>query len=221
MGTKSEYEKLNKAAPAAPNPAAQPPTQSAGVQSGSSANAPVSAPSPSPPASDPALIVAVQEALNHLGFEAGPPDGTLGARTQNAIRQYEKSVGMPEDGQITPQLAVSLQTALAIEQRQASAPAATPKPPTATANGSGFYISNTALVLTNYHVVKGCRSVTVGGARSSVLSIDSKNDLAVLSAPPRSGNVAALRDRPAVRAGVDEIAAFSELGDYLDMPLNS
>jgi S1-C subfamily serine protease len=49
--------------------------------------------------------------------------------------------------------------------------------------------------------VKGCNSVALGGAPASVVAFDSQNDLALLSTPRRSGNVAKLREGPAVRAG--------------------
>lgn len=201
--TAAQYAKLNKSQPIAPASTAQSAAElSVSIGQGEQANQPASPAGSNPStANDPALITVVQQALNILGYDVGPADGAFGARTQIAIRKYEKSVGMPEDGQVTPQLAVSLQTALAIEQRQAAASQAAPNAASASATGSGFYISNAALVLTNYHVVKGCRSVSVGGATASVVSFDSQNDLAVLQTAHRSGNVVTLRDRPPVRAG--------------------
>lgn len=40
----------------------------------------------------------LQETLNALGFECGQPDGFPGPRTQSAIRRYQASVGLPQDG---------------------------------------------------------------------------------------------------------------------------
>lgn len=45
-----------------------------------------------------AQLRALQQALNELGFAAGTPDGMLGPRTQNAIRQYQVLHKLPVDG---------------------------------------------------------------------------------------------------------------------------
>ena len=52
-------------------------------------------------------------------------------------------------------------------------------------SGSGFFISNLGHVLTNAHVVKGCKRVSVGNSSSNqvsaeVISKDKQNDLALL-----------------------------------------
>jgi len=40
----------------------------------------------------------LQEALNAKGFDCGTPDGFPGAKTQAAIRRYQASKGLPQDG---------------------------------------------------------------------------------------------------------------------------
>lgn len=61
------------------------------------------APTPVPAAPGPApltgreLVAGVQRELNRLGYDAGPVDGLMGARTRNAIRSYQASVGLPQD----------------------------------------------------------------------------------------------------------------------------
>ena len=40
----------------------------------------------------------LQAALNLLGFDAGREDGILGARTDRAVREFQRNVGMPPDG---------------------------------------------------------------------------------------------------------------------------
>lgn len=59
-----------------------------------------------PPASSPAApvklesetVTEVQRRLNERGFDAGPVDGIFGKRTESALREFEKSRGLPVDG---------------------------------------------------------------------------------------------------------------------------
>ena len=46
----------------------------------------------------------MQEGLTALGFSTGGTDGVLGRLTQQAIRDYQKSRGLPADGFPTPGL---------------------------------------------------------------------------------------------------------------------
>lgn len=54
------------------------------------------------PAEPPALsyqqIWSLQESLNAKGFDCGVPDGFPGTKTQAAIRRYQASAGLPQDG---------------------------------------------------------------------------------------------------------------------------
>ncbi len=54
-------------------------------------------------------ILALQTALNQRGFESGKPDGQFGPATRNALRQFQRSVGLPADGFPTPELLALLQ----------------------------------------------------------------------------------------------------------------
>ena len=52
------------------------------------------------PAPAPGQVVAdIQRYLNALGHDAGAVDGIVGSRTSDAIRAYQRSVGLPETGQ--------------------------------------------------------------------------------------------------------------------------
>ena len=46
----------------------------------------------------------LQEGLTTLGFDAGGADGVLGRRTRQAVREYQKSRGIPADGYATASL---------------------------------------------------------------------------------------------------------------------
>lgn len=41
-----------------------------------------------------------QERLKDAGFNPGPADGQLGAQTREALREYQKSHGLPQTGQL-------------------------------------------------------------------------------------------------------------------------
>lgn len=72
------------------------------------ARAPAAAPAVSTTASVDSVsqdqINAIQTLLNQLGFDTGRPDGTVGNKTRDAIRNYQRELGLPVDG--TPSLAL-------------------------------------------------------------------------------------------------------------------
>jgi hypothetical protein len=47
----------------------------------------------------------VQEGLARLGYSPGPPDGVLGGRTRDAIRQFEQDRNLAQTGAISEELA--------------------------------------------------------------------------------------------------------------------
>jgi membrane-bound lytic murein transglycosylase B len=53
---------------------------------------------PEPPALSYQQMWNLQETLNAKGFDCGPPDGFPGTKTQSAIRRYQASQHLPQDG---------------------------------------------------------------------------------------------------------------------------
>jgi len=51
-----------------------------------------------------AMIREAQDKLNYLGFDTGTPDGQMGPRTSSAIRAFQRSLGLPETGQVDKRL---------------------------------------------------------------------------------------------------------------------
>jgi TPR repeat protein len=49
--------------------------------------------------SGPDLLAAVQQALNNLGYNAGPVDGQMGRKTRDAIRNYQNDNNLTVDGE--------------------------------------------------------------------------------------------------------------------------
>jgi lytic murein transglycosylase len=54
-------------------------------------------------------LLALQTELNGRGFASGKPDGILGPATRSAIRQFQRSAGLPADGYPDPGLLLRLQ----------------------------------------------------------------------------------------------------------------
>lgn len=54
-------------------------------------------------------LVSLQEALNQRGFNSGAADGRMGPATREALRRYQRSVGLPADGYPTAELLQRLQ----------------------------------------------------------------------------------------------------------------
>jgi peptidoglycan hydrolase-like protein with peptidoglycan-binding domain len=54
------------------------------------------------------LIIQVQERLKTLGFDAGPPNGDFGTKTQAALAQFQLSVPLPASGALDDQTLAAL-----------------------------------------------------------------------------------------------------------------
>ena len=54
-------------------------------------------------------LLALQSALAARGFDNGTPDGVMGPATRDALRRYQRSVGLPADGFPTTELLQRLQ----------------------------------------------------------------------------------------------------------------
>lgn len=85
---------------------------------------------PDPPAQSSAhpyseLIIRVQQALRASGFDAGPPNGDFGAKTQAALAQFQLSRTIPASGQLDDETLSELGVDRGL--RQASAGASGPE----------------------------------------------------------------------------------------------
>ena len=92
------------------------------------------------------------------------------------------------------------------------------KTPSDTYTGTGFFI-NQSTVVTNHHVVKGCKSIEfVRGeyrSKAEVLIDDSRNDLAVLKTKKLNNNFLHFRGGRGIRIGEEIIVLGYPLGKLL------
>ena len=67
-------------------------------------------------------VMATQRDLNALGYDAGPADGLIGARTRAAISAYERDNGLLVTGNATAQVAAHIEATLAKRSVAAARP---------------------------------------------------------------------------------------------------
>ncbi|MFO1349652.1 MAG: peptidoglycan-binding protein [Gammaproteobacteria bacterium] len=70
---------------------------------------------------DAEIVRAVQARLQILGYSVGKADGELGARTQAAIRNFQKKANLPTTGQASAELALDLQNTISAQIAEAEA----------------------------------------------------------------------------------------------------
>ena len=61
-----------------------------------------------PAFADPPTVMYVQQALNTLGFKAGPVDGISGRLTRGAIQRYYQSRELSGEAELTPEFLTRL-----------------------------------------------------------------------------------------------------------------
>lgn len=104
-------------------------------------------------------------------------------------------------------------------------PTATPAPAKPTpklhpvGSGSGFIVNNDTYALTNAHVIKDCRAVTVmfegQDVRATVRARDQRNDLALLRLPAGEHQVAVFRANDGLYPGDSVVAIGYPLSEIL------
>lgn len=69
-------------------------------------------------------VVDVQRQLAALGFDPGEADGVVGARTRAALKAFQRSVGLPQDGYPSPEVMARVHAVVASRGLAAADPAA-------------------------------------------------------------------------------------------------
>ena len=55
-----------------------------------------------------ALVKKIQTLLAEQGYDPGPPDGIDGPKTQEAVRAFQRNIGIAETGRIDKKLVAAL-----------------------------------------------------------------------------------------------------------------
>ncbi|MYF07429.1 MAG: trypsin-like serine protease [Rhodospirillaceae bacterium] len=169
----------------------------------------------------PRQVASLQRALARLGYDPGPADGVLGPRSRAAIRAFQASVGLPANGGVSNRLVNAVVDAL----RRASASGPARRSLRMAGTGSGFRVSARGHILTNAHVVRGCREVRIPpspNARSRRVAVGARDDGADLAllAGPAGRPFAAFRQGRRIRPAASVIVAGYPLHGLLATGLN-
>ena len=164
-------------------------------------------------------IADIQRGLASLGYDPGPADGILGPKTRAAVRAFQAREGLPVTGTVSASLVAALRSA---SSAVASAASPAPRSLEKTSTGSGFYVSGQGHVLTNEHVVNGCREVRIPPAASvTIVARDGASDLALLKSPAgKVGAIARFRQGRGIRPGDDIVVVGYPLRGLLASEMN-
>ena len=96
----------------------------------------------------------------------------------------------------------------------------TPKKSKGYSSGTGFYVNEKGLMITNNHVVKSCNKIKVDGSNAVVKSFDTTNDLALLQVESLPASVPDFRSGRGIRLGDGVTVAGYPLRSVLGSGLN-
>ncbi len=166
------------------------------------------------------LVGSVKLALAALGYDPGNRDNTLSDSAVAAIKAFQKDHGLQATGEISGDFLAAL-LAARYETGDASKPADEGTKLQLYATGSGFYVSAAGHIVTNQHVVDGCKEMRLaGGTVLQLLVADKANDLALLKAPRPGAGFVRFRDGHGVRTGESILIAGFPLRDEISSELN-
>jgi TPR repeat protein len=177
-------------------------------------------PQPSGPGT---LVGSVKSALTALGYDAGGTDNALSGQTVSAIKSFQKDKGLPVTGAISEDLLAAL---LAARFELTTASKTTDNSGGEVklqlyATGSGFYVSAAGDIVTNHHVVDGCKQMRLAsGTPLDLVTSDKANDLALLKAPKPGPSFVRFRDGRGVRTGEGILIAGFPLRDEISSEIN-
>jgi S1-C subfamily serine protease len=156
-------------------------------------------------APEPRLVKQAQELLGKLGYDAGRPDGKLKVKTRKAVADFQEAAGLPVTGDITERLVRVL-----ARVAKGDDPGGVRKT-RLVGTGTGFVVDRDGRVLTNHHVIDGCREVRIrqddAGHEATVRATDAGDDLALIEVADGPRIAARFRSGREARPG-ESVVAF-------------
>jgi len=126
----------------------------------------------------------IQTNLRGLGFYNSKVDGLYGKGTKGALSAYNNQNMGGADLNKEQNVNKLIAAILAINSSLKKAPEANPDETYRVASGSGFYVSDLGHIITNYHVIDGCKDMKVHADgevfTAKIIADDRRNDLAIL-----------------------------------------
>ena len=139
----------------------------------------------------------VQSNLAEEGFYTSGIDGLYGKGTAAALKAYNKKYLNDADLLKSSNINALISAILVTKPREKtpSKPAPTPQSDSTfkVASGTGFYVSNGGHVITNHHVIDGCKDIKVHSKGETLKTVkiadDRQNDLALLKVSQQPSHV--------------------------------
>lgn len=126
----------------------------------------------------------LQSNLKDLGFYKSSIDGLYGKGTSGALTAYNKQNLNSADLKKSENVEKLIRAVLALKPNTKANPDSNSDGTYKVASGTGFYVSEAGHIITNYHVIEGCKDMKVH-SKGNVLETkriaqDRRNDLALL-----------------------------------------
>ena len=146
-------------------------------------------------------IKKAQARLLQLGYYKGKADGVIGRGTTDAISSFERDHGLAVDGEVSPTLLAALEkTEPSVQGTSIGGHGLSLH-----STGTGFYVNGNGYLITNAHVVDGCKEIRASnGNRTDTLTLqaeDAADDLALLTHKGPVSSVAEFRDGGPLQVG--------------------
>lgn len=123
-----------------------------------------------------ALIKSIQGILAKIGYSVDKKLGTLGVETKTAIKAFQQEKNLQVDGLPSESLLILLQ-----REMKENPPKIDYSKFVITGTGSGLKINDQGYFITNYHVIKQCKHLTLGRKTPLIVErSDALNDISLL-----------------------------------------
>jgi TPR repeat protein len=164
----------------------------------------------------------LQSNLKDLGLYKSSIDGLYGKGTSSALTAYNAEHLGGSDLKKTENAVKLIDAVLALKALPQTEPDIRPDVTYKVASGTGFYVSDEGHIITNQHVIDGCRDMKVhskGEVLETVkIADDVRNDLALLKISETPSHVFALSDKGAFPLQEIIVAGFP-FGDRVSSTL--